>query len=117
MQRITETPNAVMTTYASPTQGSQELSVWRVDMKQGAQGPWHSMDSEQVWTGLAGAATVQLGDEQVELRAGSAVVLPAGVERRISATEQFTAIVAGYGHAKASVRGEDADRGTPAWIS
>jgi quercetin dioxygenase-like cupin family protein len=72
--RVTETPNAVMTTYASPTLGSTELSVWRVEMKASAQGPVHVMDSEQVWTGLSG-------------------------------------------HARASVPGEDTDRGTPPWIS
>jgi quercetin dioxygenase-like cupin family protein len=117
MYRRTETPNAVMTTYASPTQGSRELSVWRVEMKGDGQGPVHVMDSEQVWTGLSGQATITVGAEQVELTAGEAVVLPGGVERQVTATGEFTAMVAGYGHAKVSVPGEEADRGTPPWIS
>ncbi|GAB3813701.1 cupin domain-containing protein [Kribbella italica] len=115
--RVTETPNAVMTTYASPTQGSQELSVWRVEMKATAQGPVHVVDSEQVWTGLSGHARISLGTEELELKAGEALVLPAGVERQVTATEDFTAVVSGYGHAKVSVPGEDTDRGTPPWIS
>lgn len=115
--RVTETPNGVMTTYASPTLGSQELSVWRVEMKAAAQGPVHVMDSEQVWTGLSGHATISLGGDELELTEGVAVVLPAGVERRVKATEDFAALVAGYGNAKASVPGEDTDRGTPPWIS
>ncbi|WP_432944530.1 cupin domain-containing protein [Kribbella sp. CA-253562] len=117
MYRRTETPNAVMTTYASPTQGSRKLSVWRVEMKADAQGPVHVMDSEQVWTGLSGQATIAVGAEQVKLTAGEAVVVPGGVERQVTASGEFTAMVAGYGHAKVSVRGEDTDRGTPPWIS
>jgi quercetin dioxygenase-like cupin family protein len=115
--RVTETPNAVMTTYASPTLGSEELSVWRVEMKATAQGPVHVVDSEQVWTGLSGQATITLGSDELELREGQAVVLPAGIERQVKATDDFTAIVSGYGHAKVSVPGEDTDRGTPPWIS
>ena len=117
MYRVTETPNAVMTTYASPTQGSAELSLWRVEMKDGAQGPLHVFDTEQIWTALTGRATVEVDDRTVELVAGGTVVLPAGANRRITADDAFTAVVAGYGTAKVSVAGEDGDRGTPAWIS
>ncbi|MEV6283334.1 cupin domain-containing protein [Kribbella sp. NPDC051770] len=115
--RVTETPNAVMTTYASPTLGSARLSVWRVEMKATAQGPVHVVDSEQVWTGLSGRATISVGGVERELLEGTAVVVPEGVERQVTATGDFTAIVSGYGHAKVSVPGEDADRGTPPWMS
>ncbi len=115
--RVTETPNAVMTTYASPTLGSEELSVWRVEMKATARGPVHVVDSEQVWTGLSGEARIRVGAEELELKEGAAVVLPKGVERQVEATQDFTAIVSGYGHAKVRVPGEDTDRGTPPWIS
>lgn len=38
-RRRTETPNAVMTTHASPTLGeSSELSMWQVQMKEGNPG-------------------------------------------------------------------------------
>ncbi len=117
MYRVTETPNAVMTTYASPTQGSAELSLWRVEMKEGAQGPLHVFDTEQIWTALTGKATVEVDDRTVDLAAGDTVVLPAGAHRRITAGAEFTAVVAGYGTATVSVVGEDGDRGTPAWIS
>ncbi|TDO50797.1 cupin domain [Kribbella sp. VKM Ac-2527] len=117
MYRVTETPNAVMTTYASPTQGSAELSLWKVEMKEGAQGPLHVFDSEQIWTALSGTASVELGDEKLELTAGSTAVFPAGVTRRITADQDFTAVVAGYGAATVTVPGESTDRGTPPWIS
>ena len=117
MYRVTETPNAVMTTYASPTQGSAGLSLWRVEMKQGAQGPLHVFDSEQIWTALSGTASVELGDDTIDLLEGQTIVFPAGVTRRITAGREFAALVAGHGSAKVFVPGEDADRGTPAWIS
>jgi quercetin dioxygenase-like cupin family protein len=115
--RVTETPNAVMTTYASPTQGSAELSLWRVEMKEGAQGPLHVFDTEQIWTALTGEATVEVDDRTVDLGAGETVVIPGGASRRITAGAEFTAVVAGYGTATVRVVGEDGDRGTPPWIS
>jgi quercetin dioxygenase-like cupin family protein len=115
--RTTETPNAVMTTFASPTQGSRELSLWRVTMKDGAQGPLHVFDSEQIWTALTGTASVELEAGTVDLTSGGTIVLPAGATRRITARKDFTAIVTGYGSARVTVLGEDADRGTPPWIS
>ncbi|GII79394.1 hypothetical protein Sru01_43760 [Sphaerisporangium rufum] len=82
--RRTETPNAVMTTFASPTQGGSGLSVWRVDMPAGRSGPPHAFDTEQVWTILAGQATVELGGEELAVGPGDTVVMPAGVYRRIT---------------------------------
>jgi quercetin dioxygenase-like cupin family protein len=115
--RTTETPNAVMTTFASPSQGSNELSLWRVAMKEDAQGPLHIFDSEQIWSALTGSASVELDGATVELTTGGTVVIPADATRRIIAGRDFTAIVTGYGAAKVSVVGEDGDRGTPPWIS
>ena len=115
--RSTETPNAVMTTLASPSQGSSGLSLWRVAMKGGAQGPLHVFDSEQIWTAVTGTASVELAGETVHVGPGQTVVLPAGANRRITAREDFTALVAGHGTARVSVVGDTSDRGTPPWIS
>jgi quercetin dioxygenase-like cupin family protein len=116
--RRTETPNGVMTTYASPTQGPTEsLSLWRVAMNPYAKGPHHVFDTEQVWTVLAGDATLLLGDDTVSLTTGDTVVLPAGIPRQFTAGTRFEAVVAGYGAATVSVPGEAAHRGTPHWIS
>ena len=47
--RRSETPNAVMTTLASPTQGgTQIVSAWRIVMHPGQQAP-HVFNREQVW--------------------------------------------------------------------
>ncbi|MEU8273664.1 cupin domain-containing protein [Microbispora bryophytorum] len=94
--RRNTTPNGVMTTLASPTQGGATQAVWRVDMPAGNSGPRHASDGEQVWTFLTGGATVELGGETVAVEAGDTVVMPADVSRRVHAGAEagFSAIVA-----------------------
>jgi quercetin dioxygenase-like cupin family protein len=115
--RRTETPNALMTTLASPSQGpTAELSMWRVEMRAGQQGPPHVFDTEQIWHLLVGEAEVTAGAERLVLDPGDTVVLPAGTERRVSARADAQLIVCGRGNAVARVPGEAAPRGTPPWI-
>ncbi|MEV1167309.1 cupin [Nonomuraea sp. NPDC049784] len=83
--RRTETPNGVMTTLASPTQGGAGQAVWRVDARPGMVGPVHAFDAELVWTWLDGTAVVELGGERVEVGAGDTMVLPANVSRQMFA--------------------------------
>ena len=96
--RRTETPNGTMTTLATPTQGgTQGIAVWRVDMAPGKTGPLHAFDTEQVWTFLDGAATVDLDGRKVEAGAGDTVVLPADLPRQTTAGDSgFTAVVAAH---------------------
>ncbi|MDG4832184.1 cupin domain-containing protein [Solwaraspora sp. WMMD1047] len=93
--RRTETPNAVMTTLASPTQGGTDQAVWRVDMRAGQSGPPHAIDTTQIWTVLAGAATVDLADAAVTIEPGDTLVIPADVPRRVTVTRPggFAALV------------------------
>jgi quercetin dioxygenase-like cupin family protein len=79
------TPNATMTTFAAPSRGSAELAAWRVSMVEGASGPEHAVDREQVWLPLSGSLSVTSGDESTVVDPGKSLVLPAGVSRRISA--------------------------------
>lgn len=117
-QRVVTTPNASMTTLASPTQGpSDHLAMWRVEMNAGQRGPMHSFDSEQLWTVQSGSLVITLDGEAFTLGAGDAIVLPAGAQRQIRADTDAAAIVCGHGRAIASVPGEDASRGTPPWIN
>jgi quercetin dioxygenase-like cupin family protein len=116
--RRTETPNATMTTLASPTLGSTAgLSMWQVEMAAGARGPLHVFDSEQIWTVLEGELSVAADNQRCELSAGDTVVLAAGVQRQISARTAVRLLVCGRGDAVARVPGEDASRGTPPWIA
>ena len=117
-RRRIQTPNAVMTTLASPKLGaSAGLAMWQVEMASGAQGPAHVFDSEQLYTVLEGTVSVAVAGEAVEIRAGDTLVLPAGVERRITAATAARMLVCGHGDAVVRVPGEDAPRGTPPWIA
>jgi quercetin dioxygenase-like cupin family protein len=116
--RRTETPNAVMTTLASPTQGGAAgLSLWRVEMGAGQQGPPHVFDTEQVWSVLTGAVQIEAGADVHDLGPGDTLVLPGGVVRQVRATSDSRLVVCGHGDAEASVPGEDGSRGVPAWIA
>jgi quercetin dioxygenase-like cupin family protein len=117
-QRVVTTPNASMTTLASPTQGpSADLAMWRVEMRAGRRGPLHTFDSEQLWATQSGTLVINVDGEQLRLGAGDAIALPANTKRQISAETDTTAIVCGHGRAIASVPGEETSRGTPPWIS
>ncbi|MBN9103167.1 MULTISPECIES: cupin domain-containing protein [unclassified Pseudonocardia] len=114
--RRTATPNAVMTTLASPTQGGTGLAVWQVRMDPGASGPPHRFDAEQVWTVLTGSARIELDGAEHAVGEGDTVVMPAGVPRRVHAGERpFTAVVAAPAGARATADG--ADPVLPAWIA
>ncbi|WP_328807938.1 cupin domain-containing protein [Nonomuraea antri] len=96
MRKI-ETPNGLMTTLASPTQGEAGQVLWRVDAKPGMEGPYHAIDVEQVWTWLDGTGRVVLGEAAFEVGPGDTMVLPADVPRQMFADAErgFVAIAAG----------------------
>jgi quercetin dioxygenase-like cupin family protein len=116
--RRTETPNATMTTLASPTLGpTAGLSLWQVEMEAGVTGPLHVFDSEQLWTALAGEVTITVGGKPTELGPGDTVVIPADLERQVTARTAARLMVCGHGAAVAIVPGEESPRGTPPWIA
>jgi quercetin dioxygenase-like cupin family protein len=116
--RRSETPAGVMTTHASPTLGSSAgLSMWKVEMTQGASGPLHVFDCEQIWTVLEGECSVQIAGETEILVRGDTVVIPPELERQVAARTDVCLLVCGHGNAIARVPGEPEPRGTPAWIA
>ncbi|MEV4243754.1 cupin domain-containing protein [Streptosporangium canum] len=126
--RRTETPNAVMTTLASPTQGGSGQAVWRVDMRPGQAGPLHAIDTEQVWTVLEGGTTAELDGEKLTAGPGDTLVIPADVPRRLSADPAagLVAIVVAPAGMRAYVIDDtrvsadcaipDGDKVLPAWV-
>ena len=126
--RRIETPNAVMTTLASPAQGGAGQAVWRVDMRPGQAGPLHAIDTEQVWTVLDGGATVELDGQALTLGPGDTIILPADAPRRVSADPE--AGLAAIAVAPAGTRAytldgtrvapgcavPDGDKLVPAWV-
>lgn len=126
--RRTETPNAVMTTLASPTLGKAGQAVWRVDMAPGQRGPLHGIDAEQIFAVLQGGATLRIGTEQFTVGSGDTVVIPADVPRQVTSDAQsgFSAIVTGPASLRAYVLSEPegeqhraapaGEKIVPAWV-
>jgi mannose-6-phosphate isomerase-like protein (cupin superfamily) len=116
--RTTVTPNATMTTLASPTLGATSgRSLWLVDMTARAAGPLHVFDTEQIWTLIDGHAVIESDGVDHPLDIGDTLVIPAGAARQVHATTACRMLVTGDATATASIPGESESRGTPAWIS
>jgi quercetin dioxygenase-like cupin family protein len=112
--RTTTTPAGVMAALAGPSQGSVELSSWRVRMPPGAEGPVHAIDREQVWMPLEGAFAVTMDGGTALVAAGQAVVLPAGVVRQIRVADgPAEALVCMPAGGQATVPGSDEPRTIP----
>ncbi|WFB05774.1 cupin domain-containing protein [Streptomyces sp. LX-29] len=98
-QRTTRTPAGAMFALAAPSQGSAELSTWRVELGADAATPVHVIDREQVWMPLSGAFEVEVDGRTQQAWAGQAVILPAGAVRRLKAVggpaEALVAMVVG----------------------
>jgi quercetin dioxygenase-like cupin family protein len=86
--RRTQVPSGLVTTLASPAQGRAGLAVWRMDITPGAAGPVHAYDTEQVWTVISGAATVELDGGAITVAPGDTLVIPAGAARQMIADPQ-----------------------------
>jgi quercetin dioxygenase-like cupin family protein len=124
--RRTETPNAVMTTLASPTQGDASQSLWRVDMRPGQAGPLHGIDAEQLFTVIEGGASVELGAQTITVGPGDTIVMPADVARRVAADPRqgLVAIVTASPAMRAYVLAgptegppvSDGDKLVPGWV-
>jgi len=72
------------TSLATPSRGSAETSVWRVEIDAGVPATPHSLTREEVFVVLDGTAAVVLdGSEAVAVR-GDAIVVPPGVDFQIS---------------------------------
>ena len=127
--RRIETPNAVMTTLASPTQGGAGQAVWRVDMRPGQAGPLHAIDTEQVWTVLDGGATVELDGTALTVGPGDTLIQPADVPRRVRADPEagLAAIVVAPAGTRAYTLDDtrvapgcavpDGDKLVPGWVA
>jgi quercetin dioxygenase-like cupin family protein len=128
--RRTPTPNAVMTTYASPTQGGSTAALWHVAMNPGTTGPYHAFDAEQIWTVLSGGFVVELDGEKLTVGTGDTLIAPAHLPRRVYADADtgFTAIVTAPADALAynpndvtppgacALAPRDAERVAPPWM-
>jgi quercetin dioxygenase-like cupin family protein len=116
--RRSETPNAVMTTLASPTlSGAGEVSVWRVEMTAGQQGPVHAFDAEQVWLVVAGQPTIEVDGDRFVLQAGDALQIPAHDARQVRAGDGATFVVCSRAGSRVVSGTADGEPVTPPWVA
>jgi mannose-6-phosphate isomerase-like protein (cupin superfamily) len=71
-----ELPHARFTSLATPSRGSRETSVWRVEIRPGTPATPHQVTREEVFVVLKGKARVRIEDESTEVCAGDVIVIP-----------------------------------------
>ncbi len=89
-------PGLTVLGLASPSRGASETAVWRLTLAPGAPGAAHSVDREEVFVALAGAAQATVDGRVQRVVAGEALVVPPGVEFSLANPheEDFEAVVA-----------------------
>ena len=78
--RIFEIPGARFAGLASPSSGAHENAVWMVTLQPGAPGVPHALTREETFVAIAGAAKAVIAGQEYDMTAGSALVVPPGVE-------------------------------------
>ncbi|MEO8623392.1 MAG: cupin domain-containing protein [bacterium] len=68
--------SAQFTSLATPTRGSTDTSVWRVEIAPGHPATPHQLTREEVFIVLSGRARVRLGEDEREASVGDAIVVP-----------------------------------------
>jgi mannose-6-phosphate isomerase-like protein (cupin superfamily) len=71
---------ARFTSLATPSRGSTETAVWRVDIVAGTEATPHRLTREEVFVVLAGRAVVSLDGVESSADTGDAIVVPPDVD-------------------------------------
>jgi quercetin dioxygenase-like cupin family protein len=98
-KRTVRTAAATMYALAGPSQGSAEVSTWRVHIDADAATPVHVIDREQVWMPIAGVFEVTVDDSTEKLATGQSAIIPGRAVRQVRASggpaEALVAMVVG----------------------
>lgn len=68
---------AVFTTLASPSRGTRQTSVWRVEIQPGTPATPHQVTQEEILVVTGGRARVRIGADEETAAAGDCIVVPA----------------------------------------
>jgi quercetin dioxygenase-like cupin family protein len=79
-----ELPHARFRSLATPSKGSRETSVWRVELTSDSPGARHSLTREEIFVVLSGTVQVILDGESADAHPGDAIVIPKDTEFAIS---------------------------------
>jgi len=79
-----ELPHARFWSLATPSRGSNETSVWRVQLSASAETAPHRLTREEVFVVLSGVVRVVLAGQSSEARQGDAIVVPTETDFALS---------------------------------
>jgi|SRR5680860_851063 len=74
------------TSLATPSLGSIDTSVWRVEIAAGSPGVPHRLTREEVFVIFTGQADVRIGGHRATAGPGDVIVVPADVDFEITAS-------------------------------
>jgi|SRR3954451_6537647 mannose-6-phosphate isomerase-like protein (cupin superfamily) len=101
---------------AAPSRGAVHTSAWRLTLAPGAASPPHALTREEVFVALRGRLEARYGDRVEEVRAGGALIVPAGETFTLAnpGDEPFEAVAMLPVGGQAMVGGETL---TPPWAA
>src|SRR4051794_2606474 len=93
--------------YASPSRGSGSLATWKVTLDAGAQSPLPSLDVDEVFICLRGAAEFRFGGESRSMAAGDCLTVTGGTpfQFMVVGSEPFEAVACVRAGCRATVEG------------
>jgi quercetin dioxygenase-like cupin family protein len=116
-ERTTHNASGLAVGLAGPSQGSEQVSTWRVVMRPGTDSPVHEIDRDQVWMPVTGTFEFDVDGGTRRVTAGQAAVVPAGAVRTFRAVDgEAQALVAMAAGGTAGVPG-GADRLPLPWAA
>jgi quercetin dioxygenase-like cupin family protein len=71
-----ELPHARFTSLATPSRGSAETAVWRVQLAPHGEAAPHQLTREEVFVVLSGVARVHLAGQEHEANEGDVIIVP-----------------------------------------
>lgn len=92
---IFDAHGATITGAASPSRGSTQTSLWRVDLAPGTDVPGHILDGEEIFHALGGTLLATVDGERQTVQAGDTLIVPPGSLLQISVPPdaRFEAVV------------------------
>lgn len=67
---------ASFTSLATPSRGSRETAIWRVEIEPGTPAQPHRLTREEIFIVLSGTAHVRIGEREQLAHTGDAIVVP-----------------------------------------
>ena len=90
-----EVHGATITGAASPSRGSSQICLWRINLAPGSDVPAHILDHEEIFHALSGTLLATVDGEQHRVRGGDTLIVRPGATLQISIPHEsrFQAVV------------------------